>query len=93
MILAALLTEAIQVLDPDADATEAELGQVLQKTAWRQFCILARTGSIKFRSKPVSTCWKAILSGYNILEDTCHKIGLEEAQKWLTTWRQFAGQR
>jgi hypothetical protein len=68
VILAALRPEAIQVLDPDAD--EAELRMVpptpIEKTALRHLGILAHTGSTKFRLKPVSTCWKAILSGYNI---------------------------
>ena len=66
VILATLLAEASQVLDPDADAAESELGQVLKKTVLRHLGILAHTGSTKFRLKPVSTCWKAILSGYNI---------------------------
>ena len=83
MILTGLLSEAIQVLDPD---DEAELGNYpFQKTALRQFGILARTGSIKFRSKPVSTCWKAILSGYKFHVMICKKFGTEEAQKWLPT--------
>ena len=66
VILAALRPDAIQVLDPDADAAESKLGQVLKKTVFRHLGILARTGSTKFRLKPVRTCWKAILSGYNI---------------------------
>ena len=83
VILATLLAEAIQVLDPDADAAESELGQVLQKNVFRHLGISARTGSIKFRLKPVSTCWKDILSGYNIHEEICDQIVPEKVLKGL----------
>ncbi len=83
VILTGLPSEAIQVLDPD---DEAELGNYpFEKTALRQFGILARTGSIKFRLKHMSTCWKAILSGYKFHLLICTKLDPEEAQKCIPT--------
>ena len=52
------------------------------KTVWRHLSILARSGCIKFRLKPMNTCWKDILSGYNFIEGCNRQFSLEDGRNW-----------